>query len=418
MEKNENIAEQAYELCQDAYKHKDHALARIYLLNAITHNTQLRYLKVLVTIVKKTEYSERQDAARQALEIFSVALLQAPPDQVVQIRELMDEMQDICDDDGLGTSSENESDSGHASPVLNMEEELEVFSWNNYRKNGWLCSAEKLQEKEAALKQTLESGLLDDAKANEIFNELLQTQLQIGFCAAKAGFYEAVKEVEGELRKDNPIAHRVAALMSKTANALNQIWSLPNGPMLESEIESEQNAAQAKFETIEPDAQRIISEKAHDAIRDLEVKYKDALGEVFTPRIELLQKKALDLQELLPLMTYKPYRDEVVNRIKATAEKITALTRQRLARYQQMAADYALKAIKSFDEMSLVFKKDAERILADCHLAEIDESLLSPEASSLFQSAKSIVTAKLDVEKRAEFDHKCVVTAKFKLEQY
>lgn len=71
-----------------------------------------------------------------------------------------------------------------------------------------------------------------------------------------------------------------------------------------------------------------------------------------------------------------------------------------------MAADYALKAIKSFDEMSVVFEKDAERILADCHLAEIDESLLSPEASSLFQSAKSIVTAKLDVEKRAEFDHK------------
>ena len=417
MEKNENIAEQAYELCQGAYKHKDHALARIYLLNAITHDTQLRYLKALVTLVKKTDYSERQDAARQALDVFSVALLQAPPDQVVQIRELMDEMQGICDDD-LGTSSENEGDTAHANTTLNMEEELEVFSWNNYRKNGWLFSAEKLQEKEAALKQALESGLLDDGKASEFFNELIQTQLQIGFCAAKSEFYESVKQVERELRKDKPLDHRVAALMAKTANALNQMWSLPNGPMSESEIVSEQNAVQAKFEDVEPDAQRVISEKAHEAIGDLESKYKDTLDEALTPRIELLQKKAVDLQELLPQMTYKPFRDEVVNRIKTTAEKITALTRQRLARYQQMAADYALKAIKSFDEMSVVFEKDAERMLTDCRLAEIDESLLSPEASALFQSAKSIVTAKLDVVKRAEFDHKCVVSPKFKLEQF
>ena len=64
MEKNEELAEKAYELCQQAYKNKDVELARVYLMNALTHNTELRYLKALVTIVKKTPFAARKEVAQ------------------------------------------------------------------------------------------------------------------------------------------------------------------------------------------------------------------------------------------------------------------------------------------------------------------------------------------------------------------
>lgn len=416
METNQEEANKAFSAFKSALKAGNVELARVLILNAITHCGSLEYLDAYVDFTIQNCEVDKEGALAKAYDILSMAALNGPVDDIEQIQLLINRLQEF------EFSRESETGRHAHKDVVTQEvvEELESYSWENYRKCGWLFSEEKLQEKESGLKQALESGLLDDAKADEYFHELTEVQWQIAFCGTRLAFYDSEKETECELKKEAPLPQRVGALMAKTANALNQMWAFSiGGPLSESEFVEELNAAQAKFEAIEPEAQRILSEKAHNAVVSLEMKYRDVPGEMLTPRIELLQKKVVALQELLPQMTYKPYRDEVINRIKTEADKITLLTRLRFARYQQMAADRALQAIKTFDGTRIVWEKGAIQILDECRLAEVDESLLSPEAASMFQTAKSMLTAKItDKTKRAEYEHKCVVSPKFKLEQY
>ena len=416
METNLEEANKAFVNFKSALKAGNVELARVLILNAITHCASLEYLDAYVDFTIQNFDGDNEGVLAKAYDILSMAALNGSVDDIEQIQTLINRLQEF----EFSHKSETGSRSHKDVVVQEVVEELEAYSWENYRKCGWLFSEEKLQEKESGLKQALESGLFDDAQADEYFHELTKVQWQIAFCGTRLAFYDSEKETEHELKKETPLPQRVGALMAKTANALNQMWAFSiGGPLSESEFVEELNAAQAKFEAIEPEAQRILSEKAHNTVASLETKYCDNSEEMLTPRIELLQKKVIALQELLPQMTYKPYRDEVVNRIKTEADKITLLTRLRFARYQQMAADRALKAIKTFDDTTIVLEKDAIQILDECRLAEIDESLLSPEAASMFQTAKTMLTAKItDKTKRAEYEHKCVVSPKFKLEQY
>lgn len=213
--------------------------------------------------------------------------------------------------------------------------------------------------------------------------------------------------------------------MTQIASTLSQLWVLhPDGPISGNELDVICKDKQELFRTCEEPAQKVLSQKPYDqAVKcnaELQAKI-DAAGDgdhAETQKIEYCQNAIRTLQELLGGVTYKEYRSQVLELIKNVGDMLTKFTRQRYAKYQKKMSSFALDAIKQFDDITIVREKDAEKILKKCHIAEVDESLLCPEAASMFQSAKSMLVDRLGRVNRAEFDMECVTARKFSLEQY
>lgn len=62
--------------------------------------------------------------------------------------------------------------------------------------------------------------------------------------------------------------------------------------------------------------------------------------------------------------------------------------------------------------------KDAMKWLNNYRFAEVNESLLSPEAADIFRSIKFRLMEKLSKKDKAAFDYKCIVSHKMKLEDF
>ena len=99
-------------------------------------------------------------------------------------------------------------------------------------------------------------------------------------------------------------------------------------------------------------------------------------------------------------------------------KKADDIAKKRFAVYQKKVAELCRGAIKQFDSDIKVFESDAENYLEKYKIAEIDESLLSPEASAIFQQAKGLLVDKLSLSKKASFQVKCVTGKKMKLEDF
>ena len=209
------------------------------------------------------------------------------------------------------------------------------------------------------------------------------------------------------------------ALMSQISSFLTQLWLLePAGPLDDVELRKEQKNMQKEFFELEPKARRAISQKPIEEIRKQYKRFVDAERENFTERLEAAQRTVTDIQELLVRISFDEYREEAKQLLKQLANLVASFGRERYACYQRHVAGLAKKALEKFDNITVVSKTDALKILNDCNMVKVDESLLSPEASGLFQFAKSTLTAKLSIEQRAEFDYKCVVASKYKLEDF
>ena len=409
--------EKAFKACIAAAAEGKTELARIYILNAITHKPAVRYLDEYVRLLASDDNDGWEDAFSQAYNILSMAALNGAVDDIDHIQTLIAKLQRV----EAGRQTPPAANGGEGKP-MGTELWMEIakrYSWKLYRKSGDLFSTDKLQEKEAVLRQALESGVLDEVQTAAAIKEIRETQWQAGYLEARQAFENVIDATRQELEKERPIAPRVGALMSQAAIALNQLWVLDaKGPLGEKELLAEQQREQDRFSALEPEAQCVLSEKYCSAISAVENRYVDNPKKTFTRRMEVHQQKIAKLQEILSHIPHEKTRDDLAARIKVLTEELAEFARKRFAAYQKMAADRALQAIRQFDDTTLVTKKDAETILSDCRLAEIDESLLSPEASAIFQSAKSMLAAKFNTVQRAEYEHKCVMTRKCRLEQF
>ena len=105
--------------------------------------------------------------------------------------------------------------------------------------------------------------------------------------------------------------------------------------------------------------------------------------------------------------------------IKAVSKLGRDVEVERYAVYQRYCANLCAAAIKNFHDVTWVWEKDANKILKECKIANIDESLLSPECAEIYQSARGMLQGKLDKEDcRIEFQVACVNSPKIKLESF
>ena len=99
-----------------------------------------------------------------------------------------------------------------------------------------------------------------------------------------------------------------------------------------------------------------------------------------------------------------------------TAEIASILAKRRYARYQYVAAFWSQRAIRAYNNALTVSGNDAKFFLQQYHITIISEALLAPETSSILQTAKSTLSAKLSKDDKVSFDVHCVNDTKFTLE--
>lgn len=418
-DKNEVLAEGAYALCQKAYKDKDVDLARVYLLNALTHNTELSYLKALVTIVKKTPFGARKEVAQEALNMFSMALFQAPADQVLEIRKLIDEMQEVYDASFAFDGSSLVSES---STTATWGELLDSYSWSALRTNGELGDLSKVQEKGNYLQKLLDVGSLTDSQRKRVEREFRVTVSYAEYLTKETVLASTLSDAEGELAgKKN-----LQCLSAKVQNAetlLSQLWLLD----VEDVIPSEKYRI-----TLTDYAGRIDRlTKAYSHLRGLPIfeelksklaeALKDEPGNTKT-KSHVLSRWQTVLQDVSGRMQEIQDPDQIAELqklIRNLGEASERLSRARYAEYQAYCAKQCRGAIKSFDDTNgKVSASDALKYLERWELARIDETLLSPEASGMFHEAKGMLVDKLSRMDRAEYQVKCVTCDKISLEAF
>ena len=415
----ENVAFTKYRECAKT----NIELALVYLMNAITHDPRIDYLEEYVKILCGMRGARLDSVLPQAYNILSMAALNGPADQVPVVQRLIIQLQDLeFSRETKGSQSNRRSDGDLKKEA---ERELKRYEWGTLVEKGLMFDAKLMQEKSDALKQLLSAGMLSEEESEQYIDDLDKTQWQLNLITILGAITEGVSHVNEELSRKKANPYRVSALMSQIASTLSQLWVLhPDGPISGNELDVICKDKQELFRTCEEPAQKVLSQKPYDqAVKcnaELQAKI-DAAGDgdhTETQKIEYCQNAIRTLQELLGGVTYKEYRSQVLELIKNVGDMLTKFTRQRYAKYQKKMSSFALDAIKQFDDITIVTEKDAEKILKKCHIAEVDESLLCPEAASMFQSAKSMLVDKLGRVNRAEFDMECVTARKFSLEQY
>lgn len=394
-------------------------LALVYLMNAITHDPKIAYLEEYVKLLSGMKGDVLDSALPQAYNILSMVALNGPADQVPDVQRLIARVQEL----EFSSGTEGGQLDRQEGMIEEVWQEAKEFEWGSLVENGMMFDAKRMQAKSEALKQLLATGVLSDEDTERYVDELDQTQWQLNLIAILNEISDGVAQVREELSLATANPHRVSALMAQVANALSQLWCLrPEGPIPREELDEICDAKQELLRACEEPAQRLLSQKAYTQAYEYYNKLLKSVDEDCnnseTWKIERCQETIPLLQDLVAQITYKEYRSRVLGLIKCIGDRITSFSRQRYAKYQKDMASYALDAIKKFDDTTVVLEKDVDEILKTCHIAEIDESILSPEAAGLFQFAKSMLVDKLGRVKRAEFDMTCVTSTKIRLEQY
>ena len=106
---NINIAKRAFEHSQQAFEDGNYELAQVYLLNTMTHHSDLKYLSSYPTVIKKLPAYERNTYIDQAINLYSIALYNNPPEDIVQIMKLIEDLKKMMVASGGDYSLEKEA---------------------------------------------------------------------------------------------------------------------------------------------------------------------------------------------------------------------------------------------------------------------------------------------------------------------
>ena len=415
---NAKLAESAYELCQAAYKEKDFDSARIYIVNAITHATELRFFKALVTIAKKTQYDKRRDVIEEFLNICSMALFQIPANEVQSVQQIISELQEVYDNTFVLDSNDVVNDDS----IYTWGMMLENYSWNSLRKKNELSSIAKVQEKGRFLQKLLDSPVITEIQKKQIEHELQVCFSYLDYLTKESVLQESFSELEREFLTDGNVFY-IAAKLQNLNSILAQMWLLEISDVIpRGKLHSELSAYAEKIEECEAKYNRLRSKSLYKTVSD---KISDAMNKIrsasgnFTDRLEICQKIIQEASEALYELTAPEYVKEIQNALRQLTEEAEKISKKRLASYQAFCAAKCRSAIKSYDDTTgRVSENDALRYLDRWDIAKIDESLLSPEASAIFHEAKGILIDKLSRINKADYQIKCVTSEKFSLEDF
>ena len=389
--------------------------------------------------LQKLEPLEREDLLPQAFDVLSQAAITGPAENIAEIQSFVAMLQPPVKDIKTTTSEEDEE-------TKQLVEELEHTTWENLLAEGLYDSEnarwdlEKLESRLNLLRKSLASGLLDEQQASMYAIELGKTELQYNFCSVFNEFYRLAKRVLEIVIMDDYLLgedgkSRVVAMLQQMSSLLNQAMTMPEEGLGDSWSENgifNQTAKMLQaFRKVEKEAQVALGKDVYDKIiAEFDEFYrihakenieaappgKMAGSNTWTSRILAAQSLRENVSKRLSQIPAPPHLEELAKKMRALEKDIGEWIKARYACYQRKIADLCRAAVRKWDDTTYVTEGEATQWLADFRFAEVDESLLSPEAAAVFQSIKARLVDKLSTEAKADFDYKCIVSIKMKLE--
>ena len=410
----------------------DGETARLYLINALSHDPCIENIRFYVQELLKVSPADLEGILPQSYSILSEAAITGPADNIAEIRTLIARLEEHCSSAKSDVVDVDEDDEERR-----LLEELKATSWEGLKADG-LFDADnikwdvgRLVGRLELLKKALSSGYLSDEQAEYYAEELPKTELQINFCSSYNEFYRLAQEIIGALSiNGDKIADdeklRYIAMIQQMSNLLNQVSTMPDEGLGESgsddSIYNRTSKMIGTFKTVEGRLQLAVGVEALKAVEseiDAFVEnYKNKSDGSWSICIRMAQALKEKVARQISLMPAPQHQETVATKIRNVDKLIEEWMKARYAAYQRCVADLCRKAVKNWDDNLTVSDDEAKQWLNDFRFAEVNESLLSPEAAGVFQSIKARLMEKLSKEDKANFDYKCIVSHKMKLEDF
>ena len=428
-----NIAQRAFGFSQQAFENGNYELAQTYMLNAITHYSDLKYLSSYPTIIKKLSHSDRNIYIEQAINLYSIALFNNPPEDVSQIMSLIEELKEYIVEEATSNNfSTDDNDDVENNIFVGFETEAPKYCWNKLIESGKIEDINVLSEKVDFLNDVIQaSEEVPLYSLSEAQRELLQkspqvlqeTKTFIEYVGIRKSVEQYLDEAKIEIRKANYDSQYVVCRLQQVSTLLAQLWLFDVNSIIGREKYSEQlrklqkSCTELEKEFLEKESEPLcmtIKNEISFEIARTE-KYSNAK---FTAMIDILQKRYGEISAKISEIPLKSKILEMQRELQKLAETINELSKKRYAAYQKKCAKICRAAIQNFEDITWVWEKDAEEILRKNPLHTINEALISPETASILQMTKQILEDKLSKLNKADFAVKCVEADKMKLEEF
>ena len=233
---NMNIAKRAFEHSQQAFEDGNYELAQVYLFNAMTHHSDLKYLSSYPTIIKKLAASDRNTYIDQAINLYSIALYNNPPEEIVQIMKLIEELKKMMvasgGDYSLGNG--NEDDFADASQTFAaFEEEGKKFTWKSLGSSGKIEDINQLSARMDFFNNVSQAGssvplyaLTESQKKllRSASQELQDTKTFIEYVGIRKSVEQYLDEARSEIKKVGYNSQYVVCRLQQVNTLLSQLW--------------------------------------------------------------------------------------------------------------------------------------------------------------------------------------------------
>ena len=443
---NMNQAQHAFECSEKALKDGKYELAQIYMLNAMTHHSDLKYLSAYPLILEKLPASERNGYLEQAIDLYSVALYNNPPEEILRIIELIEKLRGMMvetGNDGPADDENGDDESAAAQAFAELEAETEKYAWKTLIDTKKIEDLNVLSARMDFYNKVLQVGaalslqnltksqnqLLDNAA-----QELQDTKTVVEYVSIKNSAEQYLAEAKKELDKTEYNTQYVVNRLQQTSSLLSQLWLFDVVSTIGQETYLTQlNALQKASSDLEkeflekesaPLCRNIREEIAKEIkkIDSVDSPYDDrgnrkACGK-FTPQINISQRKYGEIAARVAEIPLKSKALEMQGELQKLAEEINELSKKRYAAYQKKCAELCRQAIQDFDDSNWVGDKTALDILNKNRIHTINEALISPETANILQMTKQILEEKLTRINKADFAVKCIEAEKMKLEDF
>ena len=416
------LAEKAFALCQKNFRANNFDMARIYCLNAISHGDDIKYFQALAAIASKIPKDLQNEAIEQTINILQMALFQVPAEKVMQLKEILD----ILEKQLTASSVLPDNDVFHASISNDIGVMTEIcsgkLSWKHLRATGEISETRTIQLRIRELQQIISEGGFDE-KTSKVCNQELQTSIvYLEFLNQHNVIQLHFNQVEEEFSKKQASLFYIAARLQNINTLLNQMWLFDlQGVLSESEF---RDFMDSLIKQAQKNESRYNTLRSQPIIVEIECIVKEMIDRISlsaikkTPDIHALEQtlkevsaKMMEIPDMKTLEQAQLLSEKLKN-------KLIELSKQRYARYQSMVAKHCVTAIKAYEYINIVSESDAIKLLEQHKFAQIDESLLCPEAGGLYHFAKGGLISKLSPNENANFQMKCVESQKFKMEDF
>lgn len=423
MDENEKLAKRAFELFQESLQNNQLELARLYLLNAVTHNPEQEYIEAYVSLIEKHPEKERYNVVNQVSNILSVAALQGKPENIPVILSVQERLTALAD-------------ASLETPELNKQKEEPLndfyaeYAWDKIIAINKQIDPDFIKARNIAMQTIIESGLLTIEEQNSFEKEFEQSLSYLECLNKRLQLMLNINLIQKELENDKPFFVQIEALCKESRMLIDQLCILDVPKELKEKnryeeidnlnellLKCEQSLAERKSSPI---VIKLCNEGREICGEFPLANSEPALGKggrtLFIEKIREFLVRTSSVAQTLSSEKLSNSLSEVIKAVSKLGRKVEV---ERYATYQRYCANLCAAAIKNFHDVTWVWGKDANKILKECKIANIDESLLSPECAEIYQSARGMLQGKLDKEDcRIEFQVACVNSPKIKLESF